>query len=114
VLVHCAAGKDRTGVVVAMALEAVGCERDAVVADYLASAERINAIIERLVASPTYRGELEGLDPADRAPRAETMPRFLEIVDQRLNGSAQWLAENGLDAADLDRLRERLGPVTPS
>jgi protein-tyrosine phosphatase len=32
-LVHCAAGKDRTGTVVAMVLDAVGVERDAVVAD---------------------------------------------------------------------------------
>src|SRR6202008_2860878 len=32
-LVHCAAGKDRTGLVVALALEAAGARRDAVVAD---------------------------------------------------------------------------------
>jgi len=35
VLVHCAAGKDRTGVVVAIALDAAGVERDAIVEDYL-------------------------------------------------------------------------------
>ena len=37
VLVHCAAGKDRTGVVVALALAAAGVSRGAVVADYVAT-----------------------------------------------------------------------------
>jgi len=37
-LVHCTAGKDRTGLVVALALEAAGVERTAVVADYTQSA----------------------------------------------------------------------------
>ena len=36
-LVHCGAGKDRTGVTVAMLLDAVGVERSAVVADYAAT-----------------------------------------------------------------------------
>jgi protein-tyrosine phosphatase len=40
VLVHCAAGKDRTGVVVALALDAAGVDRNAIVKDYLATAER--------------------------------------------------------------------------
>lgn len=37
VLVHCAAGKDRTGVVVALALDAVGVSQEAIVADYVFS-----------------------------------------------------------------------------
>ena len=70
VLVHCAAGKDRTGVVVAMALAAVGVERSAVVEDYVLTGERIAAIMARLRASSTYAADLEGVsdDPASRAP----------------------------------------------
>ena len=37
VLVHCTAGKDRTGIVVALALLAVGVDRQAVVDDYARS-----------------------------------------------------------------------------
>ena len=59
VLVHCAAGKDRTGVVVALALDASGVEREVIVADYLATEERIHAIFDRLLSSPTYREELK-------------------------------------------------------
>lgn len=111
VLVHCAAGKDRTGVVTALALDAVGFERDAVAADYLASRERIQAIMDRLLSSPTYRAELEGQDPARLAPAPGTMERFLEIVDEHLGGSVEWLLANGLASADLARLQSRLRPV---
>jgi hypothetical protein len=97
-LVHCAAGKDRTGVVVALALEAAGFDRSAIVADYLASADRIESIRERLLSSPTYRPGLEGLSADKLAPRPGTMERFLEIIDQRFSGSAQWLGANGLEA----------------
>jgi hypothetical protein len=113
-LVHCAAGKDRTGVVVAMALDAAGIDRSAVVADYLASAERIEAITERLLASSTYRAELEGQTPARLAPRAGTMERVLEIVDEWFGGSAQWLLANGLAASELERLGSRLRATEPN
>jgi len=113
VLVHCAAGKDRTGVVIAIALDAAGFDRRAIVADYLSSAERIEAITRRLLASPTYRGELEGQDPARLAPRPGTMDRVLEILDDRFGGSARWLLDNGLEEGELDRLRDRLGTAEP-
>ena len=111
VLVHCAAGKDRTGVVVAIALDAAGVDRDTIVADYLATRERIDAIMARLVSSATYRAELAGHDPQRHAPRPGTMERVLELVDQRFGGSVAWLAAHGLGLPDLERLRRRLAPA---
>lgn len=111
VLVHCAAGKDRTGVVVALALDAAGIDHATIVADYLASRERIEAIMDRLVRSPTYRDELEGDDPWDHAPVRGTMERVLELIEERHGGSAAWLTVHGLSADDLDRLRRRLAPA---
>ena len=108
VLVHCAAGKDRTGVVVALALDAVGVERREVVADYLATRERIEAIVARLAASPTYADEMRIGDPASHAPRDATMWRVLELLDERHGSAAGWLADHGLGAADLEALAARL------
>jgi len=110
VLVHCAAGKDRTGVVVALALDAVGTGRGSIVDDFLASGERIEGIMARLLSSPTYRAELEGHDPGDHAPARETMERVLAIMDERFGGSTAWLLANGLDPNDLEQLRRRLAP----
>ena len=108
VLVHCAAGKDRTGVVVAIALDAAGVDRGAIVRDYLATAERIEEILARLVRSSTYRAELEGHDPQDHAPVPGAMERVLELVDARHGGSVEWLRANGFSDTDLERLRRRL------
>jgi protein tyrosine/serine phosphatase len=111
VLVHCAAGKDRTGVVVALALDAAGVDRNAIVNDYLATGQRIDAIMARLVSSPTYRSELEGHDPRTHAPVPGTIERVFELVDEVFGGSAAWLSSHGLTNAELERLRRRLRAV---
>lgn len=107
-LVHCAAGKDRTGVVCALALTAVGVERDVVVADYTASGTRIDAILDRLRASPTYADDIDRKPAAEHAPRAETMVRFLDTVEAEFGGVPAWLADHGFTTGDLRRLRAKL------
>ncbi len=105
-IVHCAAGKDRTGVVVALALEAVGVPRSEVIADFMLTAERIGPIMARLRASPTYAADLEGHTDDSRKPRADVMERVLEVLDERHGGALGWLASQGFDPA---RLQARLG-----
>jgi protein tyrosine/serine phosphatase len=103
-IVHCAAGKDRTGVVCAFALTIAGVPQEEIVADYVATDERIDAIVARLAASPTYAGDIH-VEQTDRhRPRAETMERVLELVDV-----PAWLAAHGFTAADAERLRARFG-----
>ena len=106
VLVHCAAGKDRTGVVVALALDASGVDREAIA--NLATEERIHEIFGRLTSSPTYREELKDDYPSTHAPLAMTMERFFALVDEGYGGSAAWLTAQGLAEADLERLRRRV------
>jgi hypothetical protein len=108
ILVHCAAGKDRTGVVVALALDVAGIDRDVIVSDYLASAERIELIADRLRSSTTYRAELDGRQPRELAPVPGTIERFLEIVDHQFGGSTAWLTDHGVEAPDLKELCRRL------
>jgi protein tyrosine/serine phosphatase len=107
-LVHCAAGKDRTGMVVMLALLVGGFHRDQVVADYLLTRERIEAIVERLASSATYRDEIRTRDPQAHAPRPGTMERVLELIDARHGGAEAYLRNHGMDAAELAALRARL------
>jgi protein tyrosine/serine phosphatase len=107
-LVHCAAGKDRTGVVVALALLAVGVDREAVIADYAATAERIGAILDRLRASVTYAVGVDRISEAQHTPRASAMKRFLDQVDSRHGGVTQWLADQGFGVRDIELLRRKL------
>jgi protein tyrosine/serine phosphatase len=107
-LVHCAAGKDRTGVVVALALSAVGVDRDAVVADYTATAERMLAVLGRLRASRTYATDINKETDDDHMPRAQTMTAFLEQVDARYGGVLGWLSGHGFGADDVASLRVKM------
>jgi protein-tyrosine phosphatase len=107
-LVHCAAGKDRTGVVVALALSAVGVSRDAIINDYLASGERIDAIMDRLRSSETYAADIDKMPPDVHKPRAETMVAFLRELDERYDGVLSWLKTHGFDDADVELLCAKL------
>ena len=107
-LVHCAAGKDRTGVVVALALVVAGVSPQAVVDDYAASGDRAEAIVARLRRSRTYARDVDSKPAESYRVRPETMAAFLEQLEARYGGAARWLADHGFGVGDLSRLRDRL------
>jgi protein-tyrosine phosphatase len=113
-LVHCAAGKDRTGVVVALALSLAGVNRDAVVADYLRSAERADRILARLTATSTYGPSLAGVPVEDITPRRESMEGFLDHVDTAYGGVHGLALSLGVSEEEIARLGVRLLGTSPA
>ncbi|MFI7421674.1 tyrosine-protein phosphatase [Nonomuraea sp. NPDC049684] len=107
-LVHCAAGKDRTGVLSALALEVAGATREAIVRDYVATGERLELILKRLRASDTYRDDLDSRPADDHRPRARYIEQFLKVLDDRFDGPMGWLRGHGWTDADNTALRARL------
>jgi protein tyrosine/serine phosphatase len=107
-IVHCAAGKDRTGVVIACALAEVGVPHDAIVEDYSRSGERIEAIYRRLTGRRTYRDDLSSSTVDKHRPRASTMERLLAAVDEIHGGIPAWLRAHGWTDDDGQRLRRKL------
>lgn len=107
-IVHCAAGKDRTGVVVAIALAEVGVQRQAIIDDYALSAERIHDIFARLRASNTYADDLADASEEKHAPRDTTMLQLLDAIDRVHGGVPAWLRKNGWTDEDAAALREHL------
>jgi protein-tyrosine phosphatase len=106
-LVHCTAGKDRTGTVVALALSDAGVEREAIVTDYAASADHFDELMKRLAKSFGTR------DPALAAavrhrPKAITMERFLDALAEEAGGVGPWLAAHGWTDADHATLLRKL------
>jgi protein-tyrosine phosphatase len=107
-LVHCAAGKDRTGTVVALALMLAGADPEAVVADYAASGERMQAIVDRLMATVTYADNLRGRPLSSHMTYPETMQAFLDYVETEY-GTVEVLMERlGWTEADTVRIRAKL------
>lgn len=108
VLVHCAAGKDRTGVVVALALSLVGVTRDAVVADYVRTDERVEQIRERLLATELYTADMQKRTLASMRPHADNMEVFLDRVDREYGGVHGLAATVGVSEEALAALSRRL------
>ncbi|SDC19048.1 Protein tyrosine/serine phosphatase [Geodermatophilus telluris] len=107
-VVHCAAGKDRTGVVVMFALAAAGVPDEEIVADYAMTAEVIDDLVAKLRESPTYAEDMTRRDVASHTPRAETMRRVLAVLRERHGGPLGWLAAHGFGAREQAALRARL------
>jgi protein-tyrosine phosphatase len=107
-LVHCAAGKDRTGVVCALALEAVGVLREEVVTDYARTGERLEGILRRLRGSTTYAADLDSRPTDSHLPHTSIMNTFLATLDESHGGALGWLASHGWTDTDTGLLRIRL------
>jgi protein-tyrosine phosphatase len=106
-LVHCTAGKDRTGTVVALALSDVGVEGEAIVADYAASADHFDELMKRLAKSTGTR-ELALAAAVKHRPKAITMVRFLDALTEEAGGVRPWLAAHGWTDADHAALQRKL------
>lgn len=101
-VVHCAAGKDRTGTLIALILETLGVCDDDIEADYRASHPHLPRVIE-----------VAGGDPACAKPAQ------LEVYPSSLLGTLTWVRETfggaeayllicGVQAATIRRLRDSL------
>jgi protein-tyrosine phosphatase len=116
ILIHCSAGKDRTGIAVALLLEALGVERSDVIADYVRTESlvdwgRLNA------AAATGAGVghawMGFLDPTALELLLRADARYLEAaladIEDR-HGSVIGFFRNqlGLDQSTLDALKARL------
>ena len=107
-LIHCAAGKDRTGTLVALALSVAEAERQAIIDDYAASSERVEQVVGRLMSSTTYAGNLEGRPISSHLSHPETMISFLRYIDETFGGVLPMLIKMGWTAEDTDQLRSKL------
>jgi protein-tyrosine phosphatase len=105
---HCAAGKDRTGVLAALVLDLVGVERDVIVEDYVLTGSRMELILDRL------RRDFDKADAPYRLPAkpitvdASTMVGFLAGLDERYGGARQWALAAGVPADCLAAMPELL------
>lgn len=103
-LVHCSAGKDRTGIAAAVLLRLAGAPCSTVVADYLAS--RLEPSERRL---ERYRPYLDQLGiPVERflRPYGAHVPALsgaFEVMDERGGAVEGYLLRGGLTAAAVER-----------
>src|SRR5436309_2858288 len=79
-----------------------------IVADYAATQENLEAIIERLMAAKGYQTMLSALPPDTLHAEAETMVAFLARIRERYGSMRGYARAAGVADAVVERLAERL------
>ncbi|MBA2384185.1 MAG: tyrosine-protein phosphatase [Actinobacteria bacterium] len=107
VVIHCTAGKDRTGLVTALLLRLAGVSVADVAADYALSAAYLRERARPWVEEAETEEELRRRERIIATP-AEAMVGVLEELRRRFGGVAGYLREGGADDEMLERARARL------
>ena len=108
VLVHCHAGKDRTGIIVGVLLALLGVADEDIADDYAETATNIEGLVEEWLDNQTD-------DPVERQrlyelswPSREAMLATLAYLRAEHGSADAYLRAGGVSDDQLDRLRARL------
>jgi protein tyrosine/serine phosphatase len=123
ILIHCNAGKDRSGIAVALILEALGVDRDTIMEEYLLTNEigRSQAKAELLsrVSKDSRSGLRRNRGPSASAwlplvgVQSEMLETFYASVDEQYGSMEALLAELGVDQEARSALIESLTTQQP-
>ena len=125
VITHCFAGKDRTGFTVATVLEALGVDRDAILADYLRSNDAVPQLRTHILEMIQQRADAEltpeavmfaeaRLSDEVLGVRAEYLVAARDTIDETFGSLDAFLRDAGVTEADVDRLRAALLASSPA
>lgn len=110
-LVHCTAGKDRTGLSVALILRLLGVGRDQVVADYVLTQDHMPRVLSRMLAGTRSRvggSRMTSIPREVLTAPAAAIETVLEHWDAHEGGVEGWYLTHGGDPQTLATLRRRL------
>jgi protein-tyrosine phosphatase len=107
VVVHCTAGKDRTGLVTALLLRLAGVGIAEIAADYAVSGANLRERARPWIEEAETEEELRRRERIASTP-AEGMTGVLEELQRRYGGVAGYLRDGGAEEAVLERARVRL------
>lgn len=107
VVVHCAGGKDRTGLVTALALTVAGAAKEVVAADYALTEERLEPLMREHLAKIVDEALREQFREYQSTPAAN-MITVLEHLEKEHGSVEAYLRAGGLTVEQLSALRERL------
>jgi protein-tyrosine phosphatase len=116
VITHCFAGKDRTGFTVATVLEAIGVDRDAILADFLRSNDAVPQLRKQILETVRDRSETPEVVTFAEARLTDAVlgvqPEYLDAarrtIDEQYGGLSGYLEAAGVTTDDVTRVRAAL------
>ena len=107
-LIHCTAGKDRTGVITALALGAIGVPDLTIIADYALTARYIQPLLDDLRQQAQARGVPSVPYEKILESRPETMKATLDYLDTTYGGVCNYLEMIGVSGNQISQLQQIL------
>jgi protein-tyrosine phosphatase len=107
VVIHCAGGKDRTGLVTAFLLHLAGVATDEIAKDYALSEERLRTRHEKWIAEAQSEEERERLKRTAQTP-ADSIKGVFSELERRYGSVEGYLRHGGLTNEELSEARARL------
>ncbi|MGM9857715.1 MAG: tyrosine-protein phosphatase [Bacilli bacterium] len=101
VIINCTAGKDRTGVVIALLFELLGVNEISIIDDYKVSASYIDSRI------PNYRKSHPEFPISLGVSNEEDIKSFLESFHNKYESARNYLLLAGLTKNDIERLKAK-------
>ncbi len=108
VVFHCAAGKDRTGVLAALVLAILDVAYEDIVADYTLTDRALPLILDRLARDPLHGASVAQMPADRRTVRPDVMRRFLQLLDDKYGGARRWAESAGVAPTCIDGIRTGL------
>ncbi|HYB38670.1 MAG TPA: tyrosine-protein phosphatase [Mycobacterium sp.] len=119
VLAHCFAGKDRTGFIVAVVLEAIGVDRESILTDYLRSNDAAPQLRSQILEMIRHRADTAltpevvtfteaRLSDEVLGVHAEYLAAARQTIDEAYGSLDGYLSDAGITATDVDQLRTAL------
>ncbi len=105
---HCAAGKDRTGILAALLLGILGVDDETIIADYALSQPNMARALKKIRARPDADAILANRPPAAFEAPVDAAIGFVEAVHHTHGGWPAAAATIGLDQLAIDRLQDLL------
>jgi protein-tyrosine phosphatase len=105
---HCAAGKDRTGLLAALVLGAMGVERHTIVEDYALTQATMERFLERARLDPERGAAIAEAPPAFFAADPIAMDRLISDLEDAHGSVRGYVRSIGVDDATLQQLESTL------
>lgn len=102
VLYHCAAGKDRTGVISALLLLLAGVNKTYILEDYVISQVYLAAVLKQFCDSN------KNVDINIVTPKPEYMEKFLNMFQRKYNTVEQYFTQIGLTENEVLQIKNKL------
>lgn len=105
---HCAAGKDRTGMIGGLLLSALGVPESEIIADYALTETYMADRLEAMRNSPEFKERYANIDPSWMRAEPTTMANTLAFIKTGHGSVQEFLASCDVTTDQIDAIRNNL------